>query len=99
MAADLWGEPVTPAYSSLTRALADALVDVAWFIDGADDEQMDPDDAVKALEGIGATLGRLSHDQRSELLGVLGAMAEAEGDAVRREFLSAFPGDFGLLDE
>ncbi len=90
---------MTPAYSSLTRALADALVDIAWFIDGADDEQMDPDDAVKALEGIAATLGRLSHDQRGDLLDVLGAMAEAEGDAARREFLSAFPGDFGLLDE
>lgn len=86
-------------YSSLTHALIDALVDVAWFIDGADDEQMDPDDAVKALEGIGATLGRLSDDQRNDLLGVLGAMAEEEGDAAKREFLNAFPGDFGLLDE
>lgn len=82
---------MTPAYSSLTRALAEALVDVAWFIDGADDEQMDTDDAVKAMEGIAATLGSLSHDQRSDLVDVLGAMAESEDNIARREFLDAFP--------
>lgn len=92
-------QPVTPAYSSLTRALADALVDVVWFIDGTDEDQMDPDDAVKALEGVAATLGRLSHDQRRELVDVLGAMAGAEDDPARREFLKAFPEDFGLLNE
>ncbi|MFD6414151.1 hypothetical protein [Nocardia asteroides] len=28
---------------SLTRALAEALVDVLWFVEGWEDEQMDPD--------------------------------------------------------
>ncbi|MER7764149.1 hypothetical protein [Streptomyces sp. NPDC097619] len=86
-------------YSSLAHALTEALVDMAWFIDGADDEQMDLDDAVKALEGMAAVLKHLSGEQRSDLLDVLGGMTEAETDPARREFLEAFPRDFGLVDE
>ncbi|MFI7351496.1 hypothetical protein ACIBSR_35200 [Streptomyces sp. NPDC049936] len=86
-------------YSSLAHALTEALVDMAWFIDGADDEQMDLDDAVKALEGMAARLKYMSSDQRRDLLDVLGGMAEAEADPARREFLEAFPQDFGLVDE
>ncbi|MFJ7264949.1 hypothetical protein ACIQV2_32875 [Streptomyces globosus] len=86
-------------YSSLAHALTEALVDMAWFIDGADDEQMDPDDAVKAMEGMAARLKHMSSDQRRDLLDVLGGMAEAEADPARREFLEAFPQDFGLVGE
>ncbi|MEX3106022.1 MULTISPECIES: hypothetical protein [unclassified Streptomyces] len=86
-------------YSSLAHALTEALVDMAWFIDGADDEQMDLDDAVKSLEGVAAVLKHLSSDQRRDLLDVLGEMAAAEGDPARRAFLEAFPQDFGLVDE
>jgi hypothetical protein len=32
--------------------LAEALVEGLWFIDGSEDEQMDPDDAVMVLEGV-----------------------------------------------
>lgn len=46
-----WDALVMCSYPHLTRALAEALVDVLWFIDGSDDEQMDPGDAVKVLEG------------------------------------------------
>ncbi|MFI8448519.1 hypothetical protein [Streptomyces erythrochromogenes] len=86
-------------YSSLAHALTEALVDLAWFIDRADDEQMDLDDAVTALEGMAAALKHLSGDQRRDLLVVLGGMTEAEADPARREFLEAFPQDFGLVDE
>lgn len=88
-----------PAYPSLTHALARTLVDLAWFVEGADDEQMDPDDAVKALEGVAAGLDHLSDGQRSELLDLLGAMARAESDPARREFLEGFPSGFGLVDD
>ncbi|MGW7441307.1 hypothetical protein [Streptomyces sp. NPDC054849] len=84
-------------YSSLVHALTAALVDMAWFIDGTDDEQMDLDDAVKALDGMAAVHKHLSSDQRQDLLDVLGGMAEAEADPARREFLEAFPQDFGLV--
>ncbi|MFF4105402.1 hypothetical protein [Streptomyces sp. NPDC001903] len=88
-----------PEYSSLTRALAEALVDVLQFIDGSEDEQMDQDDAVKVLEGVAHLVGKLSTDQRGELLNLLGTMAEAEADPARREFLEAFPEHFGLLED
>lgn len=86
-------------YSSLTYALAEALVDVLRFIEGSEDEQMDPDDAVKVLEGVAHLVSTLSGDQRSELIDLLGTMAEAESDPARREFLDGFPEGFGLLDD
>ncbi|MCX4597090.1 hypothetical protein OG819_47990 [Streptomyces sp. NBC_01549] len=86
-------------YSSLTHALAEALVDVLWFIEGSEDDQMDPDDSVKVLEGVAHLVSKLSSDQRSELIDLLGAMAEAESDPARREFLEGFPEDFGLVDD
>ncbi|PVC92290.1 hypothetical protein DBP20_00015 [Streptomyces sp. CS131] len=88
-----------PMYSSLTHALAAALVDVLWFIEGSEDEQMDSDDAVKVLEGVAHLVGKLSSDQRSELIGLLGTMAAAESDPARREFLEGFPDGFGLVDD
>lgn len=88
-----------PVYSSLTHALAEALVDAPWFIEGSEDEQMDPDDAVKVLEGVAHLVSKLSSDQRSELIDLLGTMAEAESNPARREFLEGFPEGFGLLDD
>ncbi|WP_372481448.1 hypothetical protein [Streptomyces flavotricini] len=94
-----WETALMPVYSSLTHALAAALVDVLWFIEGSEDEQMDPDDAVKVLEGVAHLVSQLSGDQRSELIGLLETMAEAESDPARREFLEGFPEGFGLVDE
>ncbi|MFI2780806.1 hypothetical protein [Streptomyces sp. ALB3] len=88
-----------PVCSSLTHALAEALVDVLWFIEGNDDEQMDPDDAVKVLEGVAHLVSKLSSDQRSELIDLLRTIAEAESDPARREFLEGVPEGFGLLDD
>lgn len=88
-----------PVYPSLTRGLAEALVGVLWFIEGSDDEEMDPDNAVKVLEGIAHLFTQLSSDQRQELLDLLGAMAEEEPDPARREFLEGFPEGFGLVED
>lgn len=85
-------------YPSLSRALAEALVDLAWFVESADDDHMDQDDVVKALEGVGAVVDRLSDSQRGEFLQVIEAMTEAETDPGRREFLEAFPDGFGLVE-
>jgi hypothetical protein len=86
-------------YPSLTRALAEALVDVLWFIEGSEDEQMDPDDAVKVLESVAHLVSKLSGAQRRELMDLLGTMAEDETDLARREFLEGFPKGFGLLED
>ncbi|WP_405006851.1 hypothetical protein OHV13_24695 [Kitasatospora purpeofusca] len=85
-------------YPSLTRALAEVLVDLAWHVEGTDDEHMDQDDAVKALEGVAAVVGRLSDSRRAEFQQVIEAMAKAETDPDRREFLDSFPDGFGLVE-
>ncbi|MFG2440514.1 hypothetical protein [Streptomyces sp. NPDC048508] len=79
--------------------MVEALVDALWFIEGCDHEQMDPDDAVKVLEGVGHLVSELSSGQRSEFVDLLGTMAEAESNPARREFLDGFPEGFGLLDD
>ncbi|WP_308299864.1 hypothetical protein [Streptomyces sp. CJ_13] len=94
-----WESALMPVYSSLTHALAEALVDVLWFVESAEDEQMDPDNAVKVMEGVAHLVTKLSSDQRNELIELLGIMAEAESDPARREFLEGFPEGFGLLED
>ncbi|MFF8265343.1 hypothetical protein [Streptomyces virginiae] len=86
-------------YSPLTHALAGALVDVLWFVEGSEDEQMDPDDAVKVMEGVAHLVSKLSSGQRNELIELLGTMADAESDPARRQFLEGFPDGFGLLED
>ncbi|QEV09960.1 hypothetical protein CP972_01175 [Streptomyces prasinus] len=90
---------VTSSFPSLTHALAEALVNVLWFIDGSEDEQMDPDDAVKVLEGVAHVVSTLPDDQRQELIELIGKMAAAETDPARREFLEEFLEGFGLIDD
>ncbi|WP_225885179.1 hypothetical protein [Streptomyces sp. fd1-xmd] len=90
---------VTSLYPSLTRALAEALVDVLRYIDGSEDEQMDQDDAVKVMEGVGHVVRTLSSDQRQELIELVGEMAVAENNPARREFLEASPEGFGLIED
>ncbi|MGW6979167.1 hypothetical protein ACWGE1_06920 [Streptomyces sp. NPDC054932] len=79
--------------------MAEALVGALWFIEGSEDEQMDPDDVVKVLEGVAHLFSQLSADQRQELIDLVGAMAEAEPDPARREFLEGFPEGFGLVED
>ncbi|MFG2313104.1 hypothetical protein ACGFS9_31215 [Streptomyces sp. NPDC048566] len=86
-------------YASLTRALAEALVDVLWCVDACEDEQMDPDDAVKVLEGVAALVSHLSNDQRREFTDLLGSMAAQETNPSRRAFLEDFPEGFGVVEE
>ncbi|MFE1936344.1 hypothetical protein ACFW95_39355 [Streptomyces sp. NPDC059474] len=85
-------------YPSLTRALADALVNLTWFIESADDEHMNQDDAVKALDGVAAVVDRMSDSQRAEFQQVIEEMTTAEPHHGRREFLEAFPDGFGLVE-
>ncbi|MFF8883936.1 hypothetical protein [Streptomyces flaveolus] len=87
------------SYPSLTRALGEALVDVLWFVEGSEDEQMDQDDAVKVLEGVAHRITSLSDAQRHELVELVGEMAAAETDPARRGFLEQFPEGFGLVDD
>ncbi|MFF0550252.1 hypothetical protein ACFYUL_14935 [Streptomyces sp. NPDC004311] len=95
---DLLGDLVTSSYPSLTRALAEVLVDVLRFVDGSEDEEMDQDDALRVMEGVAHVVGALTGGQWQELVGLVGEMAAAETDPDRREFLGDFPEGFGLID-
>lgn len=75
----------------LVPALAGLVVDVVWFLDSCEDDEVDPDSAVKMMESVGWVLGRLPQDQRDRFLTVLADLAEAETEPGRREFLEAFP--------
>ncbi|MBQ0850268.1 hypothetical protein J8N05_18935 [Streptomyces sp. BH-SS-21] len=88
-----------PVYPSLTHALAEALVDVLWFVEGCEDEQIDPDDAVTVLEGVAHLVTQLSSDQRSEFIDLLSSMAAEEADPSRLAFLENFPEGFGFSED
>ncbi|WP_432106139.1 hypothetical protein [Streptomyces sp. bgisy091] len=94
-----WETVVTSSYPSLTRALAEALADVLWYVDGSEGEQMDQDDAVKVTEGVAHLVSALPSDQRQELIALLGEMAVTETNPARRAFLEEFPEGFGLVDD
>ncbi|MEV4949763.1 hypothetical protein [Streptomyces sp. NPDC053755] len=59
-----WETAVTSSYPSPTRALAEAVADVLWFMEGSEDEQMDQDEAVEVTEGVARAVGTLPSDQR-----------------------------------
>ncbi|MDX2678110.1 hypothetical protein [Streptomyces soliscabiei] len=83
----------------LVPVLAGLVVDVVWFLDSCEDDEVDPDSAVKMMESVSWVLGQLPQDQSDRFLTVLADLAEAEQDPGRREFLQAFPFASGLVEE
>ncbi|CAL9301692.1 hypothetical protein SUDANB66_03402 [Streptomyces sp. SudanB66_2053] len=79
--------------------LASLLVDVMWWLESCGDEEVDPDSAVKMMEGVGWVLLQLPSDQRQRLVRVLADLAEAEQEPARREFLESFPSAIGMVEE
>ncbi|CAL9528718.1 hypothetical protein SUDANB176_04005 [Streptomyces sp. enrichment culture] len=83
----------------LVTTLAGLVVDVVRFLDDCDDDEVDPDSAVKMTESVSWVLLQLPPDQRERLLRVLADMAGAEPDPGRREFLESFPFACGLVED
>ncbi|MFJ4278560.1 hypothetical protein [Streptomyces massasporeus] len=83
----------------LVPALTGLLVDVVWWLESCEDEEVDPDSAVKMMESVGGVLLRLPSDQRQRLLQALADLAEAEQDPARREFLESFPFSIGMVED
>jgi hypothetical protein len=83
----------------LVPVLAGLVVDVVWFLDSCEDDEVDPDSAVRMMESVAWVLGRLPQDQRDRMLQVLSDLAQAEENPGRREFLEEFPVSLGLIDE
>lgn len=83
----------------LVPVLAGLVVDVVRFLDSCEDDEVDPDSAVKTMESVSWVLGQLPQDQRERFPTVLADLAEAEQDPGRREFLESFPFASGLVEE
>ncbi|WP_190215669.1 hypothetical protein [Kitasatospora indigofera] len=81
----------------LVPVLAGLVVDVLRFLDSCEDDEVDPDAAVKMMEGVSWVLNRLPPDQRDRFLATLAGLAAAEQEPGRREFLEAFPFAGGLV--
>ncbi|WP_233290483.1 hypothetical protein [Kitasatospora sp. MBT66] len=79
--------------------LAGLVVDIVRFLDSSEDDEVDPDAAVRVMESVSWALTRLPDGQRDRFLTVLADLATAETDPGRREFLEAFPFACGLVDE
>ncbi|MFG2848860.1 hypothetical protein ACGF12_37780 [Kitasatospora sp. NPDC048296] len=83
----------------LVPVLAGLVVDTVWFLDSCEDDEVDPDSAVKMMESVARVLQRLPEDQLGRFLQTLRGLAEAEPDPKRREFLESFPGACGLVED
>ncbi|NRQ31484.1 hypothetical protein HII36_06465 [Nonomuraea sp. NN258] len=88
-----------PNDATLLRTLAELLMDLAWFLEGSDDDVIDPDDAVRQLEWISYRLRQLPPGDRSALIALIRERAESESEPAFQEFLKEAPQAFGLLDE
>lgn len=83
----------------LVPVLTGLVIDTVWFLDSCEDEEVDPDSAVKMMESVAGVLQRLPGSQLDRFLRALADLAEAEPDPQRREFLKSFPSACGLVED
>ncbi|WP_194280693.1 hypothetical protein [Streptomyces fagopyri] len=83
----------------LVPALTRLLVDIVRWLDDCDDDEVNPDSAVKMMETIGWALLQLPSDQRRRFLQVITDLAEAEQEPAVRDFLKSFPLDIGMIED
>jgi len=91
--------PVEPGdrLASLKTA-AGLLVDLMWWLDTCEDEQVDSFVAVKLQEATGAWLDELTADQRRRLVEVLAELAASEQHNGRRYEIRVFAFALGLAN-
>ena len=83
----------------LPLPLAEAVLYLMAFLELADDDTVDPDSAVRALENANADLLRLSQEQREALAAHAVRLAERESEPQMVEFLRGFADAGGLLED
>ncbi|MEU1281449.1 maleylpyruvate isomerase family mycothiol-dependent enzyme [Streptomyces sp. NPDC005805] len=84
---------------ALLNALAEALAGVVASIDASDEEELDPDIAVRWLEDAGAVLDRLSPAGRTRLARLFRDAAARQPAGPARSALLRVPEGFGLDDD
>jgi hypothetical protein len=83
----------------LVPLLAGLVVDMIGWLDDCDDDEVNPDSAVKMMENATWVLVNLPHEQRGRLLLAIEDMASAEDDPWRRQRLVEFPFACGLVED
>jgi hypothetical protein len=78
----------------LDPAVARAIIELALFLELSDDDTVDPDAAVSALEGLSANLARASPLARASLLQELNPMSSSNPDVAAANLAEGL----GLLD-
>lgn len=85
------------------KTLARALINAAAFLELSDDEAVNPDAALAALEEIAYNLSHCTPEEKNAVVEVLAEMRASERESGPRpevlEFLDNFPASFGLEDE
>ncbi|WP_369142926.1 maleylpyruvate isomerase N-terminal domain-containing protein [Streptomyces sp. R44] len=84
---------------ALLSTLTEALAELVTAVETSDDEDLDPDTAVKWLESTAYTLGRLGAADRRTLDGLLREAALRQPEGPWREELLKVSEGFGLTEE
>jgi hypothetical protein len=83
------------------RTLAKALIETAAFLEFSSDDSVNPDDAVRELEGIAHTLHSASPEEVAAIRQALREMVDAsQSDSARtvaRRFSEAFLESMGVI--
>jgi hypothetical protein len=79
-------------------ALVAALLECIVFLELGNDDQVNPDDAVKTMESVAYILGRMSPEDRASLASVVLAHAVLETNPERRSVFESMPEALGLVD-
>ena len=85
--------------NALEEQLTLALVQTAYEIETAGEDDVQPDVAVHVLEGIAAALQALPDRDRAEVVEFVRRRGREETDPRKARFLRSLPEDFGLLAE
>jgi hypothetical protein len=89
------GDPDPAALMTVTGLF----VDLLWWLDTCEDNELDSDVAVKLQESAAAYVDELTDEQRRRLLEVLNELAAAEHHDRRRYELRFFPFAVGLVED
>ncbi|MGW4204896.1 maleylpyruvate isomerase N-terminal domain-containing protein [Streptomyces sp. NPDC004726] len=84
---------------ALLNTLAEALADLVSAVSTCDDDVLDPDMAVKWLEGTGFLLDRLPPTDRAALSALLRRAAARRPEGTWRDDVLRIPEEFGLDDD
>ena len=79
--------------------LFNVIVDAAILFELSDEEDIDPDLSVNALEQMAAELKKLPEETKHEFLEFVAELASNENDKSKAQFLVELPDSFGLMDD